>query len=149
MIRGCLFAVFLFTGYGSFAQASTSAFASAEIVNPVSFSKIQDLSFQDISITSAAFRNSHAVRQVEGRGCKPALLNLSADHHIIYDLTIGSERINLVHPKGKMTLEQFLPFYTDGSGTHILNISATLSIEGVLQSGNYTADPLNVIVNYN
>lgn len=148
MLR-CIF-LFVFSFAGSFCFAQTKAVASVnvKIVSPVGFTKIQDLSFNNIRASGAS--RIKKLKRIEGQGFQPALFNLSVDSGVVYDLSVNAKPIELVHVSGKMILEDFTSSYTlNKEGDHFLNISAVLSVLGTFKSGSYTAKPLHVTVNYN
>lgn len=160
-------ALFLLIGYTGFSQssASVSVRTSAEIVVPIKISKTVDLNFGSIIGGSnpgsliLAPDGTRTANGIEISNSSPGDVN--AAEAIIshgnnnYSITLPStfSLFNSVNPSQTMVIDQFTVVPTpssEGNGSDILKIGATLNLEANQTPGSYSNSAgFNVTVSYN
>lgn len=151
----------------SFGQstASTTATASAKIINPITITKVTDMNFGIINsnavagnvvLSPAGGRTPTTVTLAPSAGVNAvtaASFTVTGESGYLYTVTLPSTDVTLARTGGggSMTLNNF----TSDAGTTLPSGSFTLSVGGQLNleagqaSGNYTSTAFNVQVAYN
>lgn len=159
--------IFLLIGHTGFSQASASVSirTSAEIVDPIRISKTVDLNFGSViggynpgslilSPDGTRIANGVEISNAVPGEVNPAEAIISHGNNN-YSITLPSTFLlfNSVNPSQSLIIDQFTVVPTpnsEGNGTDVLKIGATLNLEANQIPGTYSnPDGFNVTVSYN
>lgn len=148
------------------AQASASATASATIVGPIAITKITDMNFGNIAVTTAGtvVLSTAGARSVTGGASLPpttgtvaaALFQVTGAQDYTYAITLPASHTIEDGASHSMVVDNFV---SDPAGTGVLTngqqdlkIGATLNVGAGQAPGNYSSaggNGFEVTVNYN
>ena len=160
-----------FVGFSnsSFAQATATASASANIITPISIAKDVDMNFGNVAVSATiagtAVLAPAGTRTTGGAGgvtlpattgtVSAAQFTVSGQAAYTYAITLPTSCVITDGASHNMTVDNFTstPSATgllSGTGTQVLNVGATLNVSAAQASGLYTnATGVPVTVNYN
>ena len=153
----------------SFAQATATASASANIITPISIAKTVDMNFGNVAVSATisgtAVLAPAGTRTTGGAGgvtlpattgtVSAASFDVTGQASYTYAITLPTSTTITDGASHTMTVDAFtsVPATTgtlSASGTQTLNVGATLNVAAGQASGTYTnATGVPVTVNYN
>ena len=153
----------------SFAQATATASASANIITPIAIAKTVDMNFGNVAVSATisgtAVLAPAGTRTTGGAGgvtlpattgtVSAASFNVTGQASYTYAITLPTSTTITDGASHTMTVDNFtsVPATTgalDASGAQTLNVGATLNVAAGQASGTYTnATGVPVTVNYN
>ena len=153
----------------SFAQATATASASANIITPISIAKTVDMNFGNVAVSATisgtAVLAPAGTRTTGGAGAvtlpattgtvSAASFDVTGQASYTYAITLPTSTTITDGASHTMTVDAFtsVPATTgtlSASGTQTLNVGATLNVAAGQASGTYTnATGVPVTVNYN
>ena len=162
-------AIALVSANSSFAQATTSASASATIITPITIVKATDMNFGNVAVSASlagtVVMSPASVRTAAGGGgvtlpavtgtVAAASFTVSGQANYTYAITLPSSCTITDASSHTMTVDGFTsdPATTgalSGTGSQTLNVGATLNVSAAQAAGTYTnASGVAVTVNYN
>jgi hypothetical protein len=153
----------------SFAQATATASASANIITPITIVKTVDMNFGNVAVSATlagtVIMDPAGIRTTGGAGgatlpattgtVSAASFTVSGQASYTYDITLPSTATITDGASHTMTVNSFTstPSATgtlSAGGTETLTVGATLNISAAQAAGTYTnATAVPVTVNYN
>ncbi|MFN2378829.1 MAG: DUF4402 domain-containing protein [Bacteroidales bacterium] len=160
-----LSAILLALTVSSFGQVTETAAASATIVSPISLAHAADMYFGNVAVDGTAgtvILAPDGTRTPVGGVTLPATtgtvtaasFTVGGTNSYTYVITLPGSITISDGATATMTVDNFTsdPSGTgtlSGTGTQILNVGATLNVDGNQTPGNYTNAAFDVTVNYN
>lgn len=126
--------------FSSVAQMTAYANIFAEVVAPIGIGKATDLTINQTAVGQARLSGTSASFKIEG------------SRQTIFNVTLPSEALTIINEAGSMTVSDFTSttINTQQGNASLINIDATLKINGAQAAGNYSAqNPFQVTLNYN
>lgn len=151
----------------AFAQASASATAtsSATIVTPIAISKVTNLDFGNVAVSTGGTvvmpATSAGVRTLTGGITLPtvggthqaASYTVTGESNYVYTVTVPSTDLVITSGANTMLVNAFTQSAGAGaltSGAQTIYVGATLNVSSAQAAGSYlSANPFTVTVNYN
>ena len=165
-MKKILILIVLFSGFAasSFAQATGTASASATIIAPISIAKTADMNFGNIAVNATpgtVILATAGTRTKTGGVTLPATagtvtaaqFTVTGANATTYAITLPTS-ITISHLTDYMYVDTFTsnpssPGLTDGNGTQIIFVGATLTVGASQAAGVYGPGSFPVTVNYN
>ena len=128
------------SSFSSFGQSTAYANIYCEVVAPIGIGKSTDLTINQTVIGQPNRTGTAASFTVKGS-------SLST-----FNVTLPSEALTIINDAGSMTVSNFTSstLNTQQGNASVINIDATLKVNGTQTAGNYSAqNPFQVTLNYN
>ena len=126
--------------FTSAAQMTAYANIYAEVIAPIGIEKATDLTINQTVVGQKCVSGTSASFTVKGS-------NLNT-----FNVTLPAEALTISNGAGSMTVSNFTSTTTNAlqSNASVINIDATLKVNGNQTAGNYSAkNPFQVTLNYN